>query len=274
MAAADSFLSFPENTLTPEPVKLPLVAKGDAWFAVTKPAGLPWRPDTWIERPTDIVREIRRQLREGKPQLARLGIDGIHGITGPDLVASGLVLFARTDAEADRLANALGSEQVELTYTFLTRSRIEHDRVTCSLPITPHLVEPRMIVSHAHGKKTVTHFRHVKRFRGFGLWTATTKFDRVHQLRVHATEVGLPIVGESRYGAVPSVYLSEVKKDYRNTTWRGELPLYGELCLHLGKITFPDANGSKRTIEVPLPKPFAVLLKRLDEYAGAGAGFQ
>lgn len=269
MADIDNFLSFPADTLQPEPVKLPFVGRGAAWFAVVKPAGIAWRPDAWIPRPTDVVREVRNQLRAGKPQLARIGIDGIHGIAGPDLVASGLVLCARTDAEADRLNNALGSEQIELTYTFLTRSRIVDDAVTCDLPLAPHPTEPRMVVSHAHGKKTVTRFRHVKRWRGFGLWTATTTFDRMHQLRVHAVEVGLPIIGESRYGAVPSVYLSEVKKDYRTTTWRPELPLYGELCLHLSQITFPDADGTRRTLEAPLPKPFAVLLKRLDEHAAA-----
>lgn len=265
---AENFISFPPDTLDPKPVRLPLIARGAEWFALAKPAGLPWRPDAWIPHTTDIVREVRNQLRAGKPQLVRLGIDAITGIAGPDLVASGVTLFARTSAAADHLANALGSGQVELTYTFLTRSRIIDDAVTCELPLAPHPTEPRMIVSHALGKKTVTHFRHEKRFRGFGLWSATTTFDRMHQLRVHAAEVGLPIIGESRYGAVASVYLSEIKKDYRSTTWRAELPLYGELCLHLAKITFVDSGGTRRTVETPPPKPFAVLLKRLAEHAG------
>ena len=102
---ADDFLSFPPDTLDREPLRLPIVARGTAWLALAKPAGVPWAPDPWIPRPSDLVREVRRQLRDGKPQLARLGIEAFHAIVGPDLVASGLVLCATTDAEGARLPN-------------------------------------------------------------------------------------------------------------------------------------------------------------------------
>ena len=45
-----------------------------------------------------------------------------------------------------------------------------------------------------------------------------------------------------------------------------EQPLYGELCLHLAQIRFPGADGQPVTVEAPLPKPFAVLLKKLGEH--------
>jgi 23S rRNA-/tRNA-specific pseudouridylate synthase len=268
MPATADFLSFPPDTIIREPLRVPLVARGADWFALNKPPGVPWTPDPWIPRPTDLVREVRRQLREGKPQLARLGISGMHGIVGPDLVASGLVLCATTDAEADRLANALGSGQIELTYRFLTPGRPAERSIECSLPLAPHPTEPRMVVSHALGKKTTTLFQQEQRFRGWSLWTAKTTYDRLHQIRVHAVESGLPITSEARYAKTFPIYLSDLKRDYRPSA-RKERPLYGEMCLHLARIDFPDTDGRRRTIECPLPKGFTVLLRRLTEHVPA-----
>ncbi len=266
--SADDFISFPPETLDREPLRLPIVARGPGWLVLTKTAGVPCVSDPWIPRGTDMVREVRRQLDAGKPQLARLGIDSFHAIVGPDLVASGAVLCATNDDEAARLANALGSAQVELTYRFVTMGRIAKDVVSCELPLAPHATESRMLVSHASGKKTVTRFALEKRFRGYSVWTATTTFNRVHQIRLHAAETGLPIVGESRYAKTTPIFLSEIKRNYRPSGSKTELPLYGELCLHLARITFPDAEGNKVVAEAPLPKPFGVLIKRLGEHLG------
>jgi 23S rRNA-/tRNA-specific pseudouridylate synthase len=266
--SADDFLSFPPDTLIREPLRLPIVARGADWLVLNKAPGVPWSPDPWIPRQTDLVREVRRQLRDGKPQLARLGIGAFHGIVGPDLVASGAVLCAITDTEGTRLANALGSEQIELTYRFVTMGRPTQMEIVCDLPLAPHASEPRMLVSHTTGKKTLTTFRLEQRFRGYAVWTATSTFDRLHQIRLHAAESGLPIVGESRYAKAAPIFLSEIKRDYRpaGDGTRAEPPLYGELCLHLARLAFPAADGKPVVVEVPLPKPFGVLLKKLGEH--------
>jgi len=265
---ADDFLSFPPDTLVREPLRLPIVARGEGWLVLNKPVGVPWTPDPWIPRPTDLVRQVRSQSRAGKPALARLGLGAFHGIVGPDLVASGAVLCATTDAEGSRLANALGSSQIELTHRFVTMGRPVQEEIVCELPLAPHATEPRMIVSNTTGKKTTTTFRLEKRFRGYAVWTATTTFDRLHQIRIHAAESALPIVGESRYAKTAPIYLSEIKRNYRpaGDGTRIEPPLYGELCLHLARIAFPGADGRPVVVEAPLPKPFAVLLKKLAEH--------
>lgn len=264
--SADDFLSFPPETLGREPLRLPIVARGADWLVLNKPAGVPCVPDPWIPRATDLVREVRKQIAAGKPQLGRLGVGAFHAVVGPDLVASGAVLCAKSDDEASRLANALGSAQVELTYRFVTMGRLSKDAVTCSLPLAPHATEPRMLVSHSSGKKTETRFKLEKKFRGYAVWTATTTFDRLHQIRLHAAESGLPIVGESRYAKTAPIFLSEIKRRYRPSGTKTEMPLYGELCLHLARISFPDVDGRQVVAEAPMPKPFAVLIKLLGEH--------
>jgi 23S rRNA-/tRNA-specific pseudouridylate synthase len=268
MPADTEFLSFPPDTLIREPLRVPIVARGPHWLALAKPPGVPWHPDPWIPRATDLVREVRQQLRAGKPQLARLGITGFFGITGPDLVASGLVLCATTETEAARLANALGSGGIELTYQLLTVGRPAEKSITCTLPLAPHATETRMVAAPGTGKKTTTRFELETLFRGWALWRAVTTFDRMHQIRVHAAESRLGIVGESRYAKASPVLLSDLKRDYRPAA-RREQPLYNELCLHLRQIAFPEVDGTRRTVECAPPKGFAVLLRRLGEHVPA-----
>jgi 23S rRNA pseudouridine955/2504/2580 synthase len=138
--------------------------------------------------------------------------------------------------------------------------------IVCELPLAPHATESRMLVSHTTGKKTLTRFNLEQRFRGYAVWTATTTFDRLHQIRLHAAESGLPIMGEARYAKIPSVMLSEIKRDYRPSPRNPEAPIYGELALHLARVVFPGADGQMVTVEAPLPKAFGVLLKRFAEH--------
>lgn len=265
----DPFISFPPGTLDRESLRIPIAVESGAWFALDKPAGVPCFPDPWIPRPTDLVREVRQQIRDGKSQLKQLGITAIDRINHLDFEASGLVLCAKNETEAARLANCLGSAQIEFTYLLLVRGAPHSPELVCRLPLAPDPIEPRMVGSRDFGKKCETRFHLREQFRGYALVEAVTSFDRLHQVRVHGFESGLKIVGERRYIRVDPVFLSELKPDYRAGRQEREEPLYDRLCLHLTKMTFPGDDGATVTIEREPPRRFRVLLERLARHTPA-----
>jgi len=263
----EPFISFPPGTLDRESLRIPIAVDSGAWFALDKPAGVPCFPDPWIPRPTDLVREVRKQIRAGKGQLKDLGIGAIDRINHLDFEASGLVLCTRDEAEGTRLANCLGSAQIEFTYLLVVRGAPHSSELVCRLPLAPDPMEPKMSGSREFGKKCETNFRLREQFRGFAVVEAVTSYDRVHQVRVHGNESGLKIVGERKYGHVDPVFLSEIKSDYRAGKQERESPLYDKLCMHLTKLTFPGTDGASVVIEREPPPRFRVLLERLVRHA-------
>lgn len=266
--ATKSLLTFAPGELGPEPLRVPVLRLEPAWFALDKPAGVAAAPDLFRPRGTDLVRAVRQQLRVGKRQLAALGVSGIHRINDLDTEVGGVLLCAQNEAEADRLRNALGSGLVEFVYRLVARGPGPENAVVCDLPLVADPRENRMAVSHARGRKCATSFRLLRRFRGFSEWEATTVYDRWHQVRLHAFETGLPLVGDRLYGGDTPLLLSELKRRYRSHG--EEAPLHPGPVLHLARMSFPGADGSRVTVESPAPKRFAVVLSRLEQHAALG----
>jgi 23S rRNA-/tRNA-specific pseudouridylate synthase len=89
----------------------------------------------------------------------------------------------------------------------------------------------------------------------------------MHQVRVHASHVGLKIVGDEVYGGKP-LWLSRLKKDYRLKPGREERPLLGRVALHIEELILPHPFTNETvTIKSEWPKDLKVALKYLRLYA-------
>jgi 23S rRNA-/tRNA-specific pseudouridylate synthase len=117
-----------------------------------------------------------------------------------------------------------------------------------------------MFISHKTGKKACTHFRFLKSYGPYALWEARASFVRLHQIRYHAADEGLAIVGETLYAEEAPLYLSQFKRKY--TGRDRERPLYEGLYLHLAELRMPFWGNESITIEYP--KKFEVMLKKLE----------
>jgi len=151
----------------------------------------------------------------------------------------------------------------------LASSDIEPETVDCDLPIAFHSNGKRMIVSHRSGKKCHTRFRFLRVYGSYQLWEAETRVLRPHQIRVHAAELGLKIVGEGLYARGDRIYLSRIKRDYRRSG-EDESPIYEGLCVHLLSVEFEFPGRELSPIQAPLPKGFHTLLKALDRHGRSG----
>lgn len=264
-----TFIGFPPPLLGFRPQRLPVIWQREGGFAVAMPNDVQILMDNWYPRTPMLAESINYQAAQGKPELDRLGVTKL-GVTAiytmePDL--SGVALFATTPEMAEFWRNAYGSDAFSLRIQFVAEAAPADPELDCELPIARHSREKRSLVSHSSGKKAQTHFRRLERMGRFSLWEATTHFYRMHQLPLHASEVGISILGDTLYARSRPLFLSELKRSFRPAKRKEETPLYEGLAMHLASLTVPLSDADEPvTIEAPPPSRFAVLLKRLRDF--------
>lgn len=274
-------IGFPQKTLFDRPARLDvLCAKKGIFAAISKPAdtlfepysGSPAMPHEAAEpyemQYAPIVAAIRKQA--GKPELERLGIKSPFCTLQCDYEVSGACVIACDKSTAAVLRNAEGSGYV--TYEFILLARKSQNlpkNFEVNLPIVKNENRRVWTVSHRYGKKCKTAFELAEDFRDFQLWRARSTSARPHQIRLHAAEKGLKIIGESVYSRGGQIFTSQFKGSYKlKRGEKFEKPIYPHLFLHLQKISF---NGSDfncpelgaNEICAPLPKNFALVIDKL-----------
>lgn len=248
-------LSFPPGSLAENALRLEILYASAGVFAIEKPAGI-----------AGIGSAFRAQIAAGKPSACALGLRRPQLVFSPEPEISGIRIYADKDSESFRIwKNALGSSFFLFRYIFLTRPTASRESpFSCTLPVAQHTSKPLALISNTTGKKSETVFRRLEKSGEFELWEAETHFPRLHQIRLHAQECGLPIVGDALYGGVPAISVAELRPKKRLNKGENKA-LYAPICLHLSSIRLgaeiPDID--KYTICAPLPNGFETLLKKL-----------
>lgn len=262
-------IGFPEGILTDAPIRFDVLsARKGIFAAINKPAEI--LMDSYLGSPK--CKSIMLAMREqkGKKEFERLGIESPYAINQLDMELSGAALMAADKKSADNFRNAMWSEKFEFEYLILCRTaRNLSGEITVELPLLMHEDRPVWIVSHRFGKKSRTRFEMLKSAGDYQIWRAKANIARPHQIRVHAAEVGLRVVGENIYSKTPSVYLSKLKEGYRLPKGEErERPLYKHISIHLAKIRFNGNDAGipeigETEIFAPLPKSFSACLKKI-----------
>ena len=251
-------LSFPPNTLSESSQLVPASAFAPGVVALEKNAGT---------SANALCEAFRAQIAEGKPSALALGLARPQIVCAAEEEVSGLAIFADKDSGAlEAWRNAFGSGQILFRFVFLAEpaEQIEEDAFECDLPVAQHFTEPRALVSRTTGKKSATLFRRIEKLGARELWSAETSFPRFHQIRLHAFECALPIVGDALYGGVPAVNVSELRPKKRLN--KGEdKPFYAPICLHLSRISVAAGVPTIASVglDAPLPGGFDALLAKL-----------
>lgn len=259
--AEHDFISFPIGALNKQaPVRLHLLHNDDDCFAVNKPPGVNAFPDTRMGGGHgSIVQAARTRL--DAPGFQRLKIQEVRPLNLLDRDVSGVFLCAKSKSAKATLKNGMGSMRFRFVYHFISRGAIDDAEVSCELPLAFHHEKMKASISHKSGKKTQTFFRRLAVCGGVALWEAASHYDRVHQVRIHAMETGVPIAGDQIYGDGDPIRLCDVRPMIRGTS--ATKVLYDGISLHLAKIELLAANGERRTIVAPYPKKLAGVLKTM-----------
>jgi len=224
-------------------VRIPVLDRGPGWLAADKPAGIPVHPVNRVRENT-VILMLRRQ--EGAATL-RL----VHRL---DRETSGALLVARDAIAARALSTAFERGEVSKEYLALVRGEIDREEGEIDLPIGPardSRVRYRL-APHEDGKPSRTSWKVERRLRGCTLVRVFPRTGRRHQIRVHLTAMGHPILGDLLYGRDDDDFLDVVRgaRDPR----RGEDGPRRHL-LHCARLVAPDpAGGAAITIDAPLPE--------------------
>ena len=132
-------------------------------------------------------------------------LSGIGGVVRPGIVhridkdTSGLLIIAKNDTAHIILSDALKNHEVKKTYIALVRGNFKENEATIDMPIARSTKDRTKMAVSKNGKNAVTHVKVLERFNGVTLLEVNIETGRTHQIRVHLSQIGYPIVGDMVY---------------------------------------------------------------------------
>jgi len=191
-----------------------------------------------------------------------------------DKDTSGLVIFARDRETHKRLSAAFENRAAEKTYIAVVHGRPSWPggSVSCELPLIPDGNKKHLtVVDKYRGKRSLTAFTLLFSAGNYSVVEARPETGRTHQIRVHLSCLGHPIVCDplygkhSRSGSEKGVCLSSFKRN-----WRGdaatERPLLARLGLHALRLAIDETR-----FEAPLSRDMAALIKQMEKCGAAAS---
>jgi 23S rRNA pseudouridine1911/1915/1917 synthase len=240
-------------------IALDVVHEDEALIVVDKPAGLVVHP-----APGNPDRTLVNAL------IAHCGasLSGIGGVRRPGIVhrldkdTSGLMVAAKTDRAHAALAEQFAAHTLERAYTALVWGvpRPEKGRIEGNIGRDPRN-RKRMSVLKDKGKSAVTHYRVIRRFGTVAsLVECRLETGRTHQIRVHLSHIGHPVIGDQVYGRATQRRLDGLPDEARSA-----LRTLGRQALHAHLIGFEHPCSKNRVkFESKLPAEINDLLIYLE----------
>jgi 23S rRNA pseudouridine1911/1915/1917 synthase len=234
-------------SLTPEQIPLQIYFEDQDLAVIEKPAGMVVHPGSGTKTGT-VAHGLLFHFR----QLSTAGGASRPGIVHRlDKNTSGLLIVAKNNMAHALLSKAFHDREIEKTYVALVHGRLRRDAGTIELTVGRHpTIRTRMAAGKASGRTAYTQYRVLERLRDFSLLQIGIKTGRTHQIRVHLSAIGHPVVGDSVYGERSC---KEFSKKY------GSLD---RLFLHAVSLRFRHpATGAPLEFHSPLPQQLQNVLK-------------
>jgi len=168
-----------------------------------------------------------------------------------DAGTSGLMIIAKTEAAYLKLKEMFRNHEVEKTYHALIQGHMDPATGTIDAPIDRHPKEDHRFAVVATGKESITHYEVIEFYRSVSLVKVELETGRTHQIRVHFSALGHPLVGDTTYGADPVLG----KKMKMSRPW-----------LHALELRFNHpTNGDPLVLTAPYPSDLQASLALLSE---------
>ena len=234
-----------EPDIQPENIPLEILYEDEDVLVVNKPKGMVVHPAAGHYSGT-LVNAVMYHCKEK--------LSGINGILRPGIVhridrdTTGSILVCKNDISHNHLAAQLKEHTVVRKYRALCYGRIAEEEGVVDAPIGRHPTDrKKMAINSSHGKRAVTHYKVLTRFQDYTYIECQLETGRTHQIRVHLSSIGHPLLGDE-------VYAGNRKSPYQ---------LQGQ-CLHAKILGFiHPVSGVYIETDAPLPEYFKHLLSIL-----------
>ena len=180
-------------------------------------------------------------------------LSGIGGEIRPGIVhrldknTSGAIIIAKNDKAHINLSEQLKNHEIKKTYIALVRGIVKENNATINMPIGRSKKDRKKMDVDKNGKEAITHFKVLKRYKDCTLLEINIETGRTHQIRVHLSHIGYPIIGDEVY-----------------SNGKNKWNIVGQ-CLHAKSLDFMHPiTGKKMHIEAELPEYFQKILEDLD----------
>ena len=187
--------------------------------------------------------------------LCKDSLSGIGGEIRPGIVhrldkdTSGAIIVAKNDKAHIALSEQLKNHEVKKTYIALVRGIIKENEATINMPIARSKKDRKKMDVDKDGKEAITHFKVLGRYKNkYTLLQINLETGRTHQIRVHLSHIGYPIIGDEVY-----------------SNGKNEWNVSGQ-CLHAWKLEFKHPiTGKEIGLEAEIPEYFKKIIKELEE---------
>jgi 23S rRNA pseudouridine1911/1915/1917 synthase len=233
------------ESLEPENIPLDIVFEDADLIVLNKPAGMVVHP-----APGNTHGTLVNALIYHAPEI------NVSGSNRPGLVhrldkdTSGLMVVAKTDRAKNSLLEQWQLRAVQKDYVALVRGVVEPDEGTIDAPIDRDPLDRKRMGVIAGGREAVTHFQVRVRYSESTLMDVDLQTGRTHQIRVHFTFIGHPVVGDATYNRFSGRFGGKGSASPRQ-------------FLHASRLGFKLPNGERRTFEAELPNDLQSVLTDL-----------
>ena len=192
----------------------------------------------------------------------RGSLSGIGGVVRPGIVhridkdTGGLLVVAKNDAAHLYLSAEIKVHNVERIYYAIVVGNLKEDSGTVNAPIGRHPTDRKKMAvirnAERHSREAITHWSVIERFGRFTFVRCQLETGRTHQIRVHMSSIGHPLLGDSVYGGDGTQFEAR-----HHSLIQGQCLFAGEL-----RLTHPVTKESM-VLTAPLPEYFEKILCEL-----------
>ena len=244
----------PEPTeALPEDIPIDIVYEDEDIVVVNKPQGMVVHPAAGNESGT---------LVNALLWYCGSSLSGIGGVIRPGIVhridkdTSGLLVVAKNDAAHLHLSDQLKTHTVSRVYEAIVLGNIKNDSGTVNAPIGRHPTDRKKMAvlrgMGVHAREAITHYSVVERFGQFTHVRCELETGRTHQIRVHMSSLGHPLLGDGVYGGAGTRFEAAHKA-----------LIHGQ-CLHAGRLKLiHPRTGEHMEFCAPMPDDMASVLEIL-----------
>ncbi len=244
--------------LEPEPIPINIVYEDEHLVVVDKQAGLVVHPAVGHSRGT-LVHALLYHLDS---------LSGIGGKLRPGIVhrldkdTSGLMIVAKSDVAHRRLVEMLAAKEVERRYLAIVWGELDAESGEIDLPIgRDNVHRKRMMVKEEGGKAARTLYSRIDSYPGFDYISVQLLTGRTHQIRVHMSHLGHPLLGDPLYGGRRSRLAGKGRTEVVRCRWI--LSGLKRQALHSWRLSFSHPiGGEQMEFESAAPPDLSLALER------------